>query len=241
MADVYIWPACLGTETDYGSAVRIKRSFRLGGGPAKDVEIQPRAPIILRGEATRSVRPDLDIMISRLDGGGYVGIWDLERHRFGWDGYAAINSSGAEFWKADGQVSAYAGESANPPTGPWRSIFATLSGAHTAGTRSLSLAGLLASEVIPKGCPLRIGDYPYTALAAATADGAGAATLSIAEPLRANETDATQVRIPGDFAVCKLVAKNVAPTTVEGVTSFELQFREVYSTEVSGGFSYTVD
>lgn len=238
---VYVWPYCLGASTDFGAPIRITRERRLGGGPAQDVEIMPRAPIRLQGAATRAVRPDLDLILERLLAGGLALVWDMERRRFGWDGRAAFSASGAEFWRADGQVGAYAGEAANPPTGPWRSVDAQAAGAASAGARTIAVDGLLGGETIPKGCPVRIGDYRYTMLAAATADGAGAATLSIGTALRAAVADNATVTIPGDTAVCRLIEYTVAPTSVDGVTEFDFALREVYSTEVSGGFSYIVD
>lgn len=240
MTKVYLWPACLGGETLYSDPNRFRMTRRWDGAPGQKVEQAQRSRVTLAGEVVRALAPDFDIMMDRLRGGEhFVGLWDMEwRKQNGWDGHAALNASGAEFWRADGIVENYAGESANPPTGPWRSVYAAANGAASYGATSLAIDGLLDSEVIPKGAMIRIADYRYRTLTAATANASGEATLSLASPLRAVVADNDSVRVPGDLFVGHLLSPvDVSPADVDGLRTFTAQFIEVYESELDSTIS----
>lgn len=251
MALVYIWNYCLGGSTLYAPASRVTTTTRWDGAAGQKVEQQQRSSVTLSGEVVRDGAPDFDIMIDRLRGGiNLVGLWDMElRAQFGWGAKLAINSAGAEFWRADGQTNAYAGEAANPPTGPWRSVFAALAGAHSAGATSLAIDGLLANEVIPRGDMIRIGDFRHRVLTTATANGSGAATVAISSPVRSALADDTPVRIPGDFFVGSMASRpTLGQADIDGVRTFEIAFNEAYEDEHTDitvsppvGFVFVVD
>ncbi len=251
MTAVYIWPYCLGGSTLYTPPTRLRTTAQWDGAPGQKVEHVQRSTVEISGEVVRSNAPDFDIMLDRLHGGAHlVGLWDMElRKENGWDLEIALNTSGAEFWRANGQTSTYLGEAANPPTGPWRSIFAAANGPASLGATSLAIDGLLDSEVIPKGCMVRVGDYRYRTLTAVTANASGEATLSLAKGLRAAVADTDPVRVPGDFFVGTLLAQELSPADVFGLRSFTLRFGEVYEDEILNlstespavGFEYTVD
>lgn len=235
MTKVYMWPADLGGSTLYTHPTRIRATRQWDGGPGQRVEQAQRSFVEFSGEVVRANAPDFDIMLDRLDGGlNLVGLWDMEqRAQNGWDIEPAVDASGDEFWRADGRTSTYAGESANAPTGPWRSIFAAAAGGNSLGSTSLAVDGLLANEVIPRGTWVRAGEYRYRTASAATANGSGAATLTLAKGLRATVANNDPIRIPGDFFVGSLIAApEVSAAGVFGVRTFTLRFSEVYEAEV---------
>lgn len=250
MTKVYIWPECLAGDTLYGDPNRVRITTQWDDAPGQKTEAQQRAGVQFSGEVVRNNAPDFDIMMDRLRGGIHlVGLWDYElRIQNGWDGLPALNSSGAEFWRANGETSTYAGEADNAPTGPWRTVLATCNGGASIDTVSLPVTGLLASEVIPRGMMIRIGDYRYRALTAVTADGAGLATLTLASPLRAAVADTDPVQIPGDFFVGRLIGRAaVGAADTFGLRKFKISFAEVYVGELDPSssppetFEYVVD
>ena len=250
MTKVYVWPAGIGGAMLYGDPTRIRATVRWDGAPAQKVEQQQRSTIEVSGDIVRDNADDFDIMLDRLSGGqNLVGLWDMDwRLQAGWDSDPALNSSGAEFWRANGHTSLYAGESANPPSGPWRSIFAAANGAAAAGAASIAIDGLLANEVIPKGGMIRIGDHRHRVLTAATANASGEVTLSLARTLRGAVANNAQVRIPGDFVVGSLVGREISPSDTDGLRNFRLVFVEVYESELADStvsptelFEYVVD
>lgn len=248
---VYIWPKCIGTDTLYGDPSRVRTTTQWDGAPGQKVEHVQRSQVLISGEVVRTNAPDFDIMMDRLRGGVHlVGLWDHElRIMNGWDGLPALNSLGAEFWRKDGRTEDYAGESDNAPTGPWRTVLTTCNGGAAIDAVSLPVTGLLASEAIPRGMMIRIGDYRHRTLAAVTADASGDATLSLATPLRAVVADGDQIRIPGDFFVGSLNGDpKISPANADGLRTFTIAFREVYEDELSDTsvsptetFEYVVD
>jgi len=251
MTAVYVWPVDVGGETDYSHPTRLRTTRGWTGAPGQQVEHIQRSTATLSGEVVRGLAPTFDIMLDRLDGGrNLIAIWDYElRAQNGWDLAPAINSSGAEFWRANGETAAYAGEAANPPTGPWRSVFALANGAGAVGDTTLAVDGLIDSETIPKGSWIRAGDYRYRTLAAVTANGSGEATISLAKPLLATVANDSNVRIPGDLFVGYLTASEFGAANVWGVRNFSLTLQEVYEAEIQAlstaspavGFEWTVD
>lgn len=235
---VYIMPG-VARSARYGDQFRVHAEPGLDGGPMAETEALARVPITVSGTVHTGNYPDLRIFLNRMRGGlGVAGLIDYAmRQQYGWDRIPAVDSAGNELWRASGATAAYAGEAANPPTGPWRSIFAQAAGAHAADATSLSLDQLLAGEVIPKGCALRIGDWRYMSTAAATADAFGAATVPIDQGLRAALADNDPVRIPGDFVLARLWPGQelMGAIDLHRRGSFELEFVEVYAGEISGG------
>ena len=248
---VYILPKCLGADTLYGDPARVRTTRQWDGAPGQKVEHVQRVTVLLSGEVVRSIAPDFDIFVDRLRGGvNLLGLWDHElRIQNGWDGVPALNTSGAEFWRKDGKTELYAGEAGNAPTGPWRVVLATCNGGAAINATSLPVSGLLASEVIPKGMMIRIGDNRHRTLAAATADASGDVTLTLSSPLRAAVANAAEIRIPGDFFVGSLVgALNISPANVDGKRTVKMTFVEVYEDELGDStvspteaFEYVVD
>ena len=237
---VYIWPADIGGSTLYGDPNRVRTTEQWDGAPGQATAHVQRSLATISGEIVRRNAPDFDIMLDRLRGGiNLVGLWDFEfRLQNGWDLEPALDSSGNEFWRANGRTSLYNGESDNAPTGPWRTVDATCNGGASAAATSLPVTGLLASEVIPRGAWIRIGDFRHRVLTAVTANSSGNATLTLASPLRAAVADTATVTIPGDLFVGYLVSMDVSPADVDGVRTFDATFREVYSDEVTGGFTW---
>lgn len=245
MVQVYIWPASVPvTKLHYGDANRIRTTTDWLGGQGQITDHQQRAPLIVEGTVWEEVAPDFDILEDRLRGGQHLfGLIDIGmRGQFGWDMEPAIDSSGNEFWRADGKTALYNGEAANPPSGTWRSINALANGGAAADATSLAVDGLLDSEAIPKGVMIRIGDFRYRVLAEATANASGEATLTLASPLRATVADNEDVRIPGDFFVGFLRQRpEISPLDHRRLRTYRMRFNEAYASEYSGGFTYTVD
>lgn len=242
---VYPWPDCLGDSSTYdpGEQTAAERGV-FDGAVLGETEVPPRARVTIAGEAVRSTVDRLAIFLSRLAGGQQLaGLWDLERLRFGWDNVPAFGAAGGEFWTAGGRTAAYAGEPANPPTGPWRSVEAAAAGAASAGATGIDVDGLLAGDEFPAGTLAQIGFYRYVLRSDVVADGTGAATLPLAHPLRGDVADNAVVRIPGDFGVFALDREqsSAGPTDGRGVTPFSLSFIEIHESEVSGGVSYVID
>lgn len=246
MTLVYIWPHNIGGSTLYLPATRLRSTVQWDGGPGQKIERPQRSIVEISGEIVRANAPDFDIMLDRLRGGlHFVGIWDFEQRKQNrWDLKPALNTNGSEFWRADGLTSLYAGESANPPTGPWRSIFGNLPSGGSINNATLTIGGLLANEVIPKGAVVRAGDFRYRTLTAATANGSGVATVTLSTRLRETFTAGSPVRVPGDFFVGQLIGQpDISQADVNGVRTFTVRLSEVYSDEVfdGTGFEFFVD
>lgn len=251
MTKVYIWPSNLGGSTLYGDPNIVRVTAQWSGAPGQKTEMQQRATFEVSGEVVRHNAADFDIMMDRLRGGvNLLAVWDIEwRLQNGWDAEIALNSTAAEFWRKDGRTSLYNSESANPPTGPWRSVFALANGAASVGATSLPIDGLLASETIPKGAMIRVGDYRYRTLSSVTANASGEATLALASTLRAAVSNDAQVRVPGDFFVGSLLGRpEVSASDADGVRTFTIRLAEVYEDELADTsvsptelFEYVVD
>lgn len=233
---VYLWPACLGGSTSYMPPTRVRTTAQWDGAPGQKVEHAQRTRVELSGEVVRANAPDFDIMLDRLRGGVHlVGLWDYElRLQNGWDADPALNSSGEEFWRADGNTSTYNGESDNAPTGLWRTVNATCNGGASADSTSLPVTGLLDSEVIPRGHMVRIGDYRHRVLSEVTANASGEATLTLSTLLRAAVSGGATVQIPGDFFIGSLIGRpEISPADIDGLRTFTLRFVEVYEDEIT--------
>lgn len=251
MTRVYIWDDCLAGSTLYTPPTRVRTTAQWDGAPGQKVEHSQRSIVEFSGEVVRALAPRFDIMLDRLRGGLHmVGLWDYElRAQNGWDLKPAINSSGAEFWRKDGNTSIYNGESDNAPTGPWRTVLATCNGGASAGSTSLPVTGLLDTEIIPKGHMVRVGDYRHRVLTAVTANSSGVATLTLASPLRAAVSNGATVRIPGDFFVGSLIGQpDIGAADIDGLRTFTMRFAEVYEDELADTtvsptelFEYVVD
>lgn len=242
MVKVYVWPADQGAETIYADPNRLRITERWGGAPGQITEQSQRARVEISGPVNRTNAAEFDIAMDRLRGGQFLlAVWDMEmRKQFGWDVKPALNTSGGELWRADGNTSIYNGESANPPTGPWRSVFALAAGGASAGATSLSIDGLIASEVIPRGVMIRVGDYRYRVTASVTANGSGEATLALSTPLRGPVANNTQVRVPGDLFVGRLASRvELGATDADGLRAFKIVLSEVYEDELDNTISPT--
>lgn len=231
MANVYVWPAGLINSALYTPPTRVRKTMQWDGAPGQKVEHVQRSVVEVSGRCLRTLAADLDIIVDQVRGGiNLVAVWDnVFRLANGWDLDPALNSSGVEYWRADGRTSLYAGESAGAT---WRTVSVT--GTGSAGSTSLSVSGLLAGEVVPRGAWVRAGDYRHRTAAAATADGTGNATLTLASELRA--TVSGSVSIPGDLFVGTLVGDfEISPSDASGNRPFRALFSEVYADEVDGG------
>lgn len=236
--NVYILPVGTLTGAGYGDQFRVASERAADGSLVGANELAERAPFTATGAIIAETYADFHIFRDRMRGGvGVAGLINPHmRKHFGWDLTPAFSSS-AEFWRANGATSGYAGESANPPTGPYRSIFASGVGAHSADATSISVDGLLDSEELPAGCLVRIGDWRYMLAATVTANASGEATLTLARGLREAISDNQQIRVPGDFMLARMVpgSLRIGEMDPNGVAEFSAEFREDYSSEISGG------
>lgn len=237
MVKVYLWDKNLGGSTLYTDPNMIRVTQQFDGARGQITEMDQRSRVEISGQIVRPNAPDFDIAMDRLRGGIHLlGVWDMEmRKQFKWNLGPAFNSSGAEFWHVTGQTETYNNNSANPPTGPWRSIFALAAGAAPSGATSLPIDGLISGEVIPRGTMIRVGDYRYRTTTRVTANGSGEATLTLASALRANVSNNAQVRVPGDFFVGYVAPGGieVGASDVDGVRSFKLVIVEAYEDELA--------
>ena len=218
--NVYLWPSGLVTAARYSPPTRTRTTQHWDGAPGQRTEHVQRSTVELRGVALWDTAADLDIIVDRLRGGvNLCAVWEMGwRKRNGWPAEPTLDASGNETF--DG-----------------RSV--DLTGTGSADSTSLSVTGLNASEVVPKGAMVRIGDYRHRTLSDATADGTGAATLMLASPLRAAVANADTVTIPGDLFVGTLVGGfEISASDINGSRPFRAVFSEVYADEVTGGFTW---
>lgn len=245
MTRVYVWPGALGMENaNYSDPNLLWVTPRWNLAPGQRVAQAQRSSMTVQSRAFPAEQAALDILLARLHGGtSFCALIDVPmRARLGWDTVPALDAAGNEFWRADGKTEQYAGEAATPPTGPWRSVFAQAAGAHAADATSLAVGGLLAGEVLPRGLMIRVGDFRHPLLAEAIADGTGAATLSLANPLEAAVADTDPIRIPGDLFVGWLPDRpRVEATDRRFISRYSMKFVEVYEGEGGESFEWVVD
>lgn len=227
MTYVIPFPNGLAREFAYTAPYRVRAETSIFGGAAQRVEVTPRASVRVSGLVHKNTDDVFWTFVDRLAGGvNLAGFTDrTTRLRLGWDAKPALNTSGQEFWIATGATSTYAGESAGAT---WRTIEVQAAGAASEGDTSIAVDGLLSSETIPAGTPLRIGVARYFTRSAVTASS-GAATLPLAHPLKADVADNTDIKIPGDFGLFQLAEMSLGDADVSHVQSFEMAFSEVFS------------
>lgn len=233
--NVYIMPPGILTGAGYGDQFRIASERGADGALLGATEIAPRAPFTMSGRVIRSNFPAWRIFRDRLRGGlGLAGLIDFEMRKWlGADLVPAVNSSGAEFWRADGLTSLYAGEGAG---GTYRSINASAVGAHTEGDTTIAVDGLFSTEALLAGTTVRIGDWRYVLAEDVTASG-GAATLTLSQGIRADIADNAAIRVPGDFMLARMApgSLRLGEVNAAGLSDFSAEFREDYSDEIVGG------
>lgn len=237
--NVYILPAGTLTGAAYGDQFRVASERAADGALIGANEIAERAPFTVSGAIIVETYADFHIFRDRMRGGmGVAGIINPQmRKTFGWDLIPAFDSAGNEYWRANGSTSGYAGEAANPPTGPYRSINASTVGAHSADDTTIAVDGLLGSEVLPAGCLVRIGDWRYILASTVTANASGEATLTLARGIREALADNDPIRVPGDFMLARMTpgSLRIGEVDANGVAEFSAEFREDYDSEISGG------
>lgn len=209
------------------------------GAPTQITEVTPRVRATVEGIVHKNNHADFWAWIDQMRGGEALAAFpDIPtRVRQGWDAQAAINSSGVEYWRENGRTASFPG---GTPTSPWRTANCQANGATSAATQLLPVDGLLASETVKKGTPVRIGGaYRYRTITEVTANGSGEATLRLERGLRSAVADNDTITIPGDLSVFRLLREpQIGASDQIGVGPFSLEFGEVYSSEFTGGFNW---
>lgn len=239
--NVYLFPECVGTAVTYTPQFRTYAEADFWGAPVNVTEITPRVGITIEGEIVPRNHAAWETFLDRV--ASRISLFAITnqtlRQRQGWDVFPAVNSSGTEYWRESGRTTTFPG---GTPTSPWRTVACAANGAASADATSIAVDGLLPNEVIPAGSPIRIsGVYRHIVRTAASANGAGAATLQLAHPLRSSVADGATIAIPGDLGVYQLESYQPGPGDADGYETFQMAAREVYASEYTGGFTWVVD